>query len=117
MNSFWQRDIEQTGKTTYLFNGNLCRLNTWHIENAALTFHLGKTTYKALLYSNKYHRDLVKQFGDAGLSKALGISLILATNDDRLILIKRSEHVGESPGKFDVIGPCNTGRAFGQWHP
>ncbi len=104
MNSFWQREIKETGKTTYLFNGNLCRLNNWHIENAALTFDLGNTTYKELLYSNKYHRDLVKQFGEACLSKALGISLILTTNDNRLILIKRSENVGESPGKFDVIG-------------
>jgi len=104
IDAHWQNAVQQTDKKDYIYDGELCRLNSWDVEKGRLRLHLQKTSYKALLYSNQHAAEIVGQFGSECLSRALGISLILVSSDGRLVLIRRSATVGESPGKIDVIG-------------
>lgn len=102
--SYWNKEVKQTSKNHYLFNGELCRLNTWEIKQNKLNLHLGRTNYKELLYSNNFIQDINQQYGREFLSKALGISAVLISCDQKTILIERSDTVGENPGMIDVLG-------------
>lgn len=104
MEAFWKQEIVAKDKQHFIFNGDLCRLNSWQIEIEILRLDLGLTNYKELLYSNRFTAELEQEFGESCLSKALGISVVLMSNDDQLILIKRSGSVGEFPNCIDVIG-------------
>ncbi|MFQ5865999.1 MAG: hypothetical protein ACE5IW_12295 [bacterium] len=102
--NYWNKEIVQTPKANYLFNGDLCRLNNWEVTQNRLNLHLGRTNYKELLYSNCFVQDIITRFGIEYLSKALGISAVLVSYDQNIVLIERSENVGEYPKRLDVLG-------------
>lgn len=95
---FWDRI-----KNRHLYNGILARLSGFDISNHTLRLDLQPTEYKTLLYSNEHTGKLIAHYPDY-LSRALGISAIIETTDDRIVYIKRSRQVGEYPGVFDVPG-------------
>ncbi len=101
---FWQQEIVETGKSKFIFNGELCRLNDWYVQNNELQLDLGLSHYKELLYSNQFTQESQEQFGNDSLSRALGVSVVLISRDEQIILIKRSGVVGENPGDLDVLG-------------
>jgi len=86
------------------FNGRIARLEGWAAEDGALELRLRPTDYKSLLYSNGHVAEIVERWGERALSHALGISALVISADDQLILMQRSEQVGEYPGCFDVFG-------------
>jgi len=102
--AYWNKAVEQTSKSQYIFNGELCRLNGWKIEQNRLNLYLGRTNYKELLYSNNFIQEVHEQFGTEFLANALGVSAILVSLDEESILIERSDTVGEYPGRIDVLG-------------
>jgi len=97
------------------FNGRIARLEAWAVERGTLELQLRPTDYKTLLYSNGHVEEIVAQWGEEALAKALGISAVVLSADGLLILMQRSELVGEYPGCFDVFGghieaPARSGR-------
>ena len=98
----WKKLTKAEGQ--YLFNGPLCRLDGYSFQNGLLQLHLGKTDYQELVYSNQHGRTIIRTWGEAYLSSALGISAVVISQDDKIVLMKRSESVGEYPGRFDVFG-------------
>lgn len=104
IDAFWELEVTRTARKSYLFNGGLGRLECWQAEQHRLQLDLGWTSYKELLYSNRFGREITAQFGEACLSRALGISAVLLSSGWQVILIQRSEAVGEFPGKLDVLG-------------
>lgn len=102
--AYWNKVVNQTSKSHYIFDGELCRLNSWKIEQNRLNLCLGRTNYKELLYSNNLIQKDREQYGTEFLSNALGISAILICCDDKIILIERSDMVGEYPERIDVLG-------------
>ncbi|MFQ5604834.1 MAG: NUDIX hydrolase [bacterium] len=102
--TFWQNKIVATSKNSYIFNGDLCRFNNWQIQNNTLLLELGFTNYKELLFSNEFTEWLVTHHGQQSLSRALGVSAVVLSRDQQIVLIERSHSVGESPGKLDVVG-------------
>jgi len=104
IDSFWQQEIVETGKNEFIFNGELCRLNDWRVQKDQLTLDLGFTDYNELLYSNQFTNDIAARFGNDSLARALGVSVVLVSDDEQIILIKRSKAVGENPGDLDVLG-------------
>ena len=104
IDSFWQREIIETGKNQFIFNGELCRLNDWRVQKDKLRLDLGFTDYKELLYANQFTKEVEERFGQDSLSRALGVSVVLVSDDEQIILIKRSKAVGENPGDLDVLG-------------
>jgi hypothetical protein len=87
-----------------LFNGQLCRLDGWQCSGTDLEIVLGLTEYKELLYSNNHTAQVMTEYGSEALSNALGISAVLLSRDDKLMMIRRSSAVGECPGMLDVLG-------------
>ena len=104
IDQFWENEIAGSPKHAHIFNGPLCRLNRWEIHESYVTLSLGLTDYKELLHSNHFTDAIEKEFGSPSLSKALGVSAVLLTHDEQIMLMKRSEAVGEDPGKIDVFG-------------
>ena len=104
IDSFWQQEIVETGKNELIFNGELCRLNDWRVQKDQLTLDLGFTDYNELLYANQFTNDIAERFGKDSLARALGVSVVLFSDDEQIILIKRSKAVGENPGDLDVLG-------------
>lgn len=104
IDDYWQAEVIETCKASYLFNWHLCRLNDWSIDENTLRLSLGNTSYKELLFSNTHIEYVEEHFGSDYFSRALGVSVILVSSDERILLIRRSESVGESPGRLDVLG-------------
>lgn len=103
MDAFWQESVLKSMSGEHLFNGDLCRLNSWEIDSKEPKLSLGYTNYKELLYSN--HR--IQSGNDipfGHLSYALGISAVLISSDAQIILIRRSPTVGEFPDTLDILG-------------
>ncbi len=86
------------------FNGSLARLEKWFYENGQLRLVMRPTEYKVLLYSNRHVDKIKKQWGEQYLSKALGISANVLTKDNKLLMMRRSAHVGEYADCYDVFG-------------
>ena len=82
----------------------MCRLDGWRVQKDKLTLYLGLSSYGEHLYSNQFTNVIAERFGKDSLSRALGISVVLISSDERIILIKRSRVVGENPGDLDVLG-------------
>jgi hypothetical protein len=100
--TFWET-LLATGSRR-VFNGALCRLEEFSEKNGMLCLSLSRTCYRDLLFSNDHVDELVRELGENGPVRALGISALIETVDGFMPLIRRSEHVGEAPGGLDVIG-------------
>lgn len=108
---YWNKEIQQTTKSNYLVNGELCRLNSWEIVQNKLILSLGRTSYKELLYSNNFVQ-LVKskRNGEEILnlsfhnnSSELSKVFIIPNNSESLIsfLINNEEQI--SPSAFGAL--------------
>ncbi|MDQ7053291.1 MAG: hypothetical protein Q9P14_10495 [candidate division KSB1 bacterium] len=98
---FWQRKLAENPA---LFNGRLAALVNAVQRNRQLELTLGITSYRYLLFSNA-HAEAWRSSGQQHrLSRALGISAVVETADDRMLLMQRSQTVGEYPDRLDVFG-------------
>lgn len=104
IDNFWNEHILQTPKSQFVFNGALCRLNKWQTAPNSLHLYLGRTDYKELLFTNHLFRQGKSHLEFEYRSNALGVSAVVTSSDNQLILIKRSQRVGENPGVYDVLG-------------
>jgi len=86
------------------FNGALVRLDTFSVDDDALTLYLSPLNYKTLLYSNAHVEKVSATWGEQYLARIVGVSVVYMSVDGYLILMKRSMHVGEFPGHIDVFG-------------
>jgi hypothetical protein len=60
--------------------------------------------YKRILYTEHFPQDIITAVGRTGLARALGVSVVLKTSDNRMVFIHRSHSVGEYPNHYDVVG-------------
>jgi len=86
------------------FNGVMARLNNWRQKKNQVVFELSPTDYYTLLFSNQNVLKISRSWGDKHLSRALGISAVVVSKDERICFMKRNQHVGEFPGRYDVFG-------------
>ncbi len=86
------------------FNGRIARLEEWGIEGGALRLRLCPSEYKHLLYSNAHASEIISSWGEEQLARALGISVVVVSADGRILLMERSDQVGEYPGCYDLFG-------------
>lgn len=113
--AFWSEHVRQTVKRTFVYDGTLSKLRDWQALSSTLRLKLIPTDYKTLVFANAYEEEIIRLAGEAFLPRALGVSAVVLTGDQRLLLIERSREVGEYPGKWDVVGghlePEGHGRA------
>ena len=101
--AFWN-ELVKKHPTANLFNGGLAELSSFRFENDRLFLKLRPSDYRAFMYSNFHRDDIIKNYGERFVNQGLGISAVVCTSDDKIVLMKRSEQVGEYPGKLDVFG-------------
>jgi hypothetical protein len=99
---FWEK-LSASGNRR-IFNGALCRLEKFSEHDGILQLTLSRTCYRDLLFSNAHTDELLRELGENGPVRALGISVVIETADGFIPLIRRSDYVGEGPGGLDVIG-------------
>lgn len=113
MERLWQERLQ---KIPSLFNGLKFRLagcnSTDEKGDRCVHLQLGSTDYREFQCTNMsvFRKNLVEygreHFGDsdACLSNAVGVGAVLVTTDMHVVLMRRSQAVGESAGMVDVPG-------------
>lgn len=101
----WDKQTRKAHQTDRkLFNGRLCRLIDCASPGQGLRLQLGPVDFKTFLGTNLTHAHLRYEHGPDILGDALGVSAALQTDDDFLLLGRRSEHVYYHPGRIHPIG-------------
>lgn len=80
-----------------LFDGPMCRLKSWRIEQDRLLLQLSQTSYRIFLGTNLCHADLAEHFGASALANAVGMSAALRTADNKLVMGRRNGRVAYYP--------------------
>lgn len=91
-----QRAAER--KQMRLFDGPMCRLESFDASDNRLTLRLSRTSYKVFLATH-LSGEQSAQFNSTQLANALGVSAALVTADDRLLLGRRNDAVAYYPNR------------------
>lgn len=100
-----EQHIEQTWTAALrtpgvkLFDGPMCRLESWQASAESLRLVLSPTTYKAFFGTNLGHAQLADRYGRAALANPVGLSAALVTADDHLMLGRRNASVAYYPNR------------------
>lgn len=86
-----------------LFDGLMCRLERLDRKDQRLQLSLSRTNYKTFFGTNMAHPELAQQFGDTVLGNALGVSCVVQTADDWLLLGMRSAAVAYYPNRIHTF--------------
>ncbi len=91
-------------RSEHCYNGKLARLDFWQVESGSLHLRLSPSDYRTLLYSNRRVQRIAQVWGETFYSRALGVSAVVVSQDQDILLMQRSSRVGEYPNFFDVFG-------------
>jgi 8-oxo-dGTP pyrophosphatase MutT (NUDIX family) len=94
----WQAATARPGVN--LFDGEMCRLESWHAEPDRLDLNLSRTTYKRFLGTNLMHPQLADRFGPQVLANPVGVSPALLTADNFLMMGRRNASVAYYPDRI-----------------
>lgn len=95
---------ESTGAK--LWNGRLCRLVTYHGTKDEMSLVLGPTDYRDFLGTNLHNAHLRYSHGPECLANPVGVSALVISSDDYLVLGRRSNAVAYHAGRIHPVGGC-----------
>ena len=78
----------------------LYRLTNFSLKNGILALHLGLTNYKEYMGTNVSHPEWSLEYGEKTMSNALSVSAVAETKDEKIIIERRSQNVGEDRGYY-----------------
>lgn len=78
----------------------LYRLINFSVRNDMLALHLGLTDYKEYMGTNVNHPEWSLEYGEKTMSNALSVSAVTETQDEKIIIERRSQNVGEDRGYY-----------------
>jgi 8-oxo-dGTP pyrophosphatase MutT (NUDIX family) len=93
----WQTALARPG--VHLFDGPMCRLESWTATDDQLNLTLSKSNYKTFLGTNMAHPEFADQFGPQVMANPLGVSPALRTSDGYILLGRRNASVAYYPGR------------------
>jgi hypothetical protein len=112
----WESARSQPGVN--LFDGPMCRLESWNAGADRLELRFSSTSYKPFVGTNLYHADLADQYGSGILANPVGVSPALETSDGWLMFGRRNATVAYYPhrvhpfaGALEPRDGCNIFRA------
>jgi len=91
---------------SHLFDGPLCRMESWTATTSVLKLHLSRTSYKPFLGTNGRHAMKAKGYGEQALANALGSSAAILTSDRWLVFGERGANLALYPNCAHPFGGC-----------
>jgi hypothetical protein len=82
-----------------LFDGPMCRMESWQAAPDRLHIVLSETNYKAFLGTNLSHPELVEKYGREVMANPVGVSPALQTSDGYLLMGRRNSSVAYYPNR------------------
>jgi 8-oxo-dGTP pyrophosphatase MutT (NUDIX family) len=102
--SAWTSALARPG--IHLFDGPMCRLESFHTHGAGLHLTLSKSSYKVFLGTNMAHPEFAVAFGSDVMANPVGISPALLTADNQLLLGQRNASVAYYPNRVHPFSGC-----------
>jgi hypothetical protein len=94
----WREATRRPG--VWLFDGPMCRLESWHADPHRLELSLSKTSYKPFVGTNMAHPELAKRLGRNILANPVGVSPLLQSADGFLMMGRRNASVAYYPHRI-----------------
>jgi 8-oxo-dGTP pyrophosphatase MutT (NUDIX family) len=91
----WREATARPG--VHLFDGRMCRLESWDATAGRLRLSLSETTYKRFLGTNLTRPHLADRYGRGVLANPVGVSPALLTADGFLMMGRRNASVAYYP--------------------
>jgi 8-oxo-dGTP pyrophosphatase MutT (NUDIX family) len=82
-----------------LFDGPMCRMESWRASADQLTFDISLTSYKPFFGTNLSHPEFAEQFGREVMANPVGVSPALHTCDNFLMMGRRNASVAYYPNR------------------
>lgn len=82
-----------------LFDGPMCRLESWQAFEEQLTLALSETSYRPFFGTNLSHPDIADRYGREVMANPLGVSPALVTKDGFLLFGRRNAEVAYYPNR------------------
>jgi 8-oxo-dGTP pyrophosphatase MutT (NUDIX family) len=93
----WKEAVAQPG--VKLFDGPMCRMESWHANAELLQIVLSYTSYKPFLGTNIAHPEVADRFGREVMANPVGVSPALHTADNFLLMGRRNGSVVYYPNR------------------
>ncbi|MCC6422376.1 MAG: NUDIX hydrolase [Phycisphaerales bacterium] len=110
----WNVARQQPG--IQLFDGPMCRLESFNATPQSLDLAFSSTSYRIFFGTNMQHPELADQYGPNILANPLGVSCLLETADDWILLGRRSDSVAYYPDRVHpfagALEPADNGDVF-----
>ena len=90
----------------HLFDGPMCRMESWQAFPGRLSLVLSGTSYKPFLGTNLMHPELADKYGHAVLANPVGVSPALLTADGWLMMGRRNASVAYYPNRVHPFAGC-----------
>jgi hypothetical protein len=111
--SAWRQALQKPGAV--LFDGPLIQLQSWRIEAGRLCLVLGHTSFKRFVGTHLIPGDLAERFGPRVRANPLGLSAVLQSADDFLLMGRRNAQVACYPHRVHPFaGSATDADVFGQ---
>lgn len=94
----WERWASRPG--VHLFDGPMCRLESFHTTDDRLDLTLSHTSYKQFLGTNMSHPEVADQFGQTSLARPVGLSSAVVCAGGELVLGRRNQSVAYYPNRI-----------------
>jgi len=96
----------QTRPGIKLFDGPMCRLESWQVRDGALWMSLSDSSYKPFFGTNLSHPELTERYGREVMANPVGVSPALHTADGFLLLGRRNSSVAYYPDRIHPFAGC-----------
>lgn len=93
----WSRETARPG--VHLFDGPMCRLESFEASPDSLRLSVSQTSYKPFTGTNLHNNFLAEKFGRDVMANPLGVSTVLETSDGFLLLGRRNAAVAYYPSR------------------
>jgi 8-oxo-dGTP pyrophosphatase MutT (NUDIX family) len=94
----WTTALARPG--VHLFDGPMCRMESWNATDTRLRLTLSKTNYKTFVGTNMAHPEFAERIGAAVMANPVGISPALLSGDGQLLLGHRTKSVAYYPERI-----------------
>jgi 8-oxo-dGTP pyrophosphatase MutT (NUDIX family) len=104
IDSAWNTAMARPG--VHLFDGPMCRLESWTASSDQLELTLSQTSYKLFVGTNMANPQFADRFGTDVMANPLGVSPALLTADHQLLLGQRTSAVAYHPNRVHPFAGC-----------